>query len=78
MLWAAVCRCFFGFFCSGEITIPSLGVFDPRVHLSGGDVAVDNTVNPSTLQVSLKRLKCDQFGKGYKCSLVALEMPSVQ
>ena len=64
MLWAAACLCFFGFFRSGEITIPSLGAFDPRVHLSWGDVAVDNAFNPSILQVSLKRSKCDQFGKG--------------
>lgn len=34
MLWAAACLCFFRFFRSGEITIPSLGAFDPRVHLS--------------------------------------------
>ena len=64
MLWAAACLCFFGFFRSGEITIPSLEAFDPGRHLSWGDIAVDNAVNPSTLQVSLKRSKCDQFGRG--------------
>ena len=38
--------------------------FNPHVHLSWGDVAVDSTDNPRALQVFLKRSKCDQFGKG--------------
>ena len=42
MPWAAVTLCFFGFFRSGEITIPSLSAFDARTHLSWGDVAIDD------------------------------------
>ena len=49
MLWAAACVCFFVFFRSGEITIPLLEAFDPGRHLSWGDIAVDNAINPSTL-----------------------------
>ena len=64
MLWAAACVCFFVFFRSGKITILSLEAFDPSRHLSWGDIAVDNAINPSTLQVSLKRSKCDQFRRG--------------
>ena len=64
MLWAATSLCFFGFFRSGEITIPSIGAFDPRVHLSWGDIAVDDNAHPTALRISLKRSKCDQFGKG--------------
>ena len=34
MLWAACCTAFFGFFRAVEITIPSLGSYDPQQHLS--------------------------------------------
>ena len=34
MLWAAASLCFFGFFKLGEITIPSLTVFDSSRHLA--------------------------------------------
>jgi hypothetical protein len=64
MLWAAACLCFFGFFRSGELTVPSAQGFDPTIHLSWGDVAVDNPTNPTAIRVLLKRSKCDQFGKG--------------
>jgi len=64
MLRAAVSICFFGFFCSGEITVPSVLAFDSRIHLAWGDVAVSDTVPPSVVRVHLKRSKCDQFGKG--------------
>ena len=64
MLWAAACLRFFGFFRSGEITIPSNNTFDEKVHLGWGDIAVDNPESPVALQVKLKRSKCDQFGQG--------------
>ena len=64
MLWAAASMCFFGFFRSGEITVQSAGAFDPRVHLSWGDVSVDGSVPPSKIRVFLKRSKTDQFGRG--------------
>ena len=56
--------CFFGFFCSGEITIPSSTAYDATSHLSLSDVAIDNTLYTKLLQVILKRLKTDQTGKG--------------
>ena len=55
MLWAAACLCFFGFFRSGELTFPSAQGFDPTIHLSWGDVAVDNPTNPTAIRVLLKR-----------------------
>lgn len=55
MLWAAACLCFFGFFRSGELTVPSAQGFDPTIHLSWGDVAVDNPTNPTAIRVLLKR-----------------------
>ena len=64
MLWAASSLCFFGFFRSGEITVRSQKTFDPRIHLSWGDVTIDNTRDPSMLRVKLKQSKTDQLGKG--------------
>lgn len=64
MLRAAVSICFFDFFRSGEITVPSVSGFDSRIHLAWGDVAVGDRVPPSVVRVHLKRSKCDQFGKG--------------
>ena len=42
MPWAAVTLCFFGFFHTWEIDVPSQDVFDARTHLSWGDMAIDN------------------------------------
>ena len=64
MLWVAAVLCFFGFFRSGEITVPSQNAFDPRKHLSWGDIAVDNQLQPTMLRVMLKHSKTDQLGKG--------------
>ena len=56
--------CLFGFFRSGEITISSLTAFDQTVHLSWGDVAVDDPIRPKSICIHLKRSKCDQFEAG--------------
>ena len=64
MIWAAASTCFFGFFRSGEITIPSVSSYDPQSHLSWGDVAVDDPVFPSCVRVHLRRSKCDPIGRG--------------
>ena len=50
LLWAAATVCFFGFFRSGEIPVPSTAAFDPTIHLSWGDVAVDDPANPSVIR----------------------------
>ena len=64
MLWAACCLTYFGFFRMGEIAVPDDTPYDPAVHLSPGDIAVDSRLHPSMLQVRLKRSKTDQEGKG--------------
>ena len=64
MLWAAVVICFFGFFRSGEITIPSVNSFDPSRHLAWGDVSLDSVLEPTTLKIHLKKSKTDQLKKG--------------
>ena len=60
MLWAACSLCFFGFFRSGELTSPSDHCFDPDVHLSFRDVAVDNRDHPTSVKVHLKSSKTDR------------------
>jgi len=64
MLWSAATLCFFGFFRSGEITVPSLTSFVTSKHLAWGDIAVDNVDNPQTIKMHLKKSKTDQLGKG--------------
>ncbi len=64
MLWAACCIAFFGFFRIGELTTPSDNSFDPRVHLSFGELAIVNPQNPSAVRIHLKQSKTDQLRKG--------------
>lgn len=46
MVWAACCVGFFGYLQAGEMTVPSDKEFDPSVHLSFCDIAVDNHMDP--------------------------------
>ena len=64
MFWAVACTCFFGFSHLGELLVPTGQNFDAKLHLSVLDLAVDNPINPSVLQIYLKRSKTDQFHKG--------------
>ena len=64
MLWAAACMCFFGFLQSGETVVPSESECDPAVHLSFGDVQVDNISSPQYLEIRIKASKTDPFRKG--------------
>jgi len=63
MTWAAATLCFFGFFHSGEITVPPEKAFDSTKHLAWGDVAIDSTEDPQLLKVHLKKTKSNQLGK---------------
>ena len=42
MPWAALTLSFFGFFHSGELMVPSNKSFGSKVHLSWGDVAIND------------------------------------
>ena len=64
MLWAAACICFFGFLRSGEVVVPSQSAYDSAVHLSIGDVRLENTTDPGYVQVQIKSSKTDPFRRG--------------
>ena len=56
-MWAACCLGLFGLLHTGEMTVPSDHEFDPAVHLTRSDIAIDNKVNPRVMQVFLKQSK---------------------
>ena len=64
MLWAASAVCFFGFFRSGEITVPSASNFDASCHLTLNDLSVDDPRNPKAICINLKQSKTDPFRRG--------------
>jgi len=72
MMWAATSLCFFGFFRSGEITVPSLTSFDSSRHLAWGDVAVDSLDNP---KIHLKTSKTDQLRRGADVYVGRIDCP---
>jgi len=51
MMWVAVFLCFFGFFWSGKITVPTEKLFDPTKHLAWETL-------PLTTQRTLSHSKC--------------------
>ena len=64
MLWAVCCTTFFGFFRLGELLRSSPSEFNPRLHLSWGDMAVDSPPAPTMVRFHLRQSKTDQFGPG--------------
>ena len=64
MLWAACCICFFAFLRVGEMTVPGDGGYDPAVHLSLSDVAIDDPRKPTMVRLTIKQSKTDPFRKG--------------
>ena len=55
---------FFGFLRVGELTCPDDASYDPSVHLSFADIAVDDPVHPSFVRVAIKQSKTDPFRGG--------------
>ena len=64
MVWAACCLGFFAFLRVGEFTVPDNASYDQSVHLSFGDIALDDLKNLTVLQVCIKQSKTDPFRKG--------------
>ena len=50
VLWGVCCTAFFGFFRLGELLRSSPSEFDPRLHLSWGDMAVDSPQAPTMVR----------------------------
>ena len=46
------------------MTVPTDSSYDPAVHLSRNDVAIDNAQKPAGLRVTIKQSKTDPFRKG--------------
>ena len=63
MMWAACCTAFLGFLQSSEMTVPSQDthIYDPTIHLSIKDVAVDNKSSPTILRIRTKQSKTNPF-----------------
>ena len=61
MLWATACIGFFGLLRAGEFLCSSLEKYDPAVHLSLADVALDSHSNPTIVRVRIKQSKTDPF-----------------
>jgi hypothetical protein len=64
MFWAACCLAYFGFLRSSEFTVPNGVTFSHALHLSVHDIAADQRVAPSTIQVNIKVSKTDPFRQG--------------
>ena len=71
MLWAAACTGFFGFLRAGEFTVPSQQAYDPDVHLSLADLAIDSHEHPSVIRLLIKQSKTDPFRQGVEIFLEA-------
>ena len=66
MLWTACLTTFFSFCCSGEVTVEQESHYDPSIHLSYSDLAVDNPSDPGVISMLIKKSKTDQGRRGAK------------
>ena len=48
----------------GEFTTPSQQAYNPEVHLSVGDIAIESYTNPSMICLRIKQSKTDPFRQG--------------
>lgn len=62
---AACTLAYFGFLRASEFTTPSLAAFNPKLHLSISDIAVDSHTNPTILRVHIKASKTGPFPTGF-------------
>ena len=62
--WAIATAAFFGFFRLGELLVEAETSYNPALHLSWGDVAVNDRSAATMVKFHLRRSKCDQFGSG--------------
>ena len=69
MMWAACCTAFFGLLRCSEFTVPSTDDYDPTVHLSFQDIAIDSCTSLTVVRLSIKQSKTDPFRKGIQLFL---------
>ena len=69
LMWAVCCTAFFGFLRCSEFTVPKEQDYNPSIHLSYADVAVDSKIDPRIVQIYINQSKTDPFRKGVKLSL---------
>ena len=55
--------CFYGFLCSGEITVPSRTSYK-GAHLSKGDVTIDDPGKTIIVQIKIRVSKSSPFHHG--------------
>ena len=55
MLWAATTLCFFSFFHSGELTVPSVQAFSADQHICCGDISFNSETDPTLMKVHFKQ-----------------------
>ena len=65
MIWAVCCTAYFAFLRCSEFTTPSQTAFNPNIHLTLKDVAVDCRASPKTVAITIKCSKTDQFRRGH-------------
>ena len=63
MVWNACCLVLFVFLRAGEMTVPDNDSYDPSIHLSVGDIAVDHWCRPTFIRLTIKQSKTDTFRK---------------
>ena len=54
LMWAVCCTAFFGFLRCSEFTIPTQQSYDPEVHLSIDDLAIDSIATSSLIKLTIK------------------------
>jgi len=69
MMLPACCTVFFGLLHCSEFTVPSINDYDPTVHLSFQDIAIDSHTSPTVVRISIKQSKTVPFCKGIQLFL---------
>ena len=69
LIWVVCYTAFFSFLRCSEFTVPQEHEYDPTVHLSYKDVAVDCRRDPQFIQIHIKQSKTNPFRNGIKLSL---------
>ena len=69
LMWAACCTAFFGLLRCNEFTVPLTNDYDPTVHLSLQDIAIESHRAPTVIRLNIIQSKMDPFLKGIQLFL---------